>query len=194
MDPLTAATSFATVIGLLCNFRQERGAAETATDADFLTWLEKHNHQDIKKLIEQNAALQTGIAKLLRADHKVMLEKLDSISGLLATLLSRVPDFRDVAVTMVPKAELSDQAVSILRQLAQSNSAFFFSMKWIGGFQLQLEQGGRIEFSDQRFLNDDLDQLVHNGLLSLTYSGDGKNEIYGITRNGARLIAAIDGK
>ena len=59
---------------------------------------------------------------------------------------------------------------------------------------LQLEQGGNVEFSQARFLGDDLNQLVANGLLSLNHTSDGKNGIYGITRNASRLIEAIDGK
>ncbi len=196
MDPLTAAGAFATIMQLVCNYRQEKGGAEALDHQKFIEWLDYHRHEEIINLICNTAALRTEIDNLLRADHAVIMQKLDAINTTLASLASRVPEFRDLTMTMVPGAEFSEQAISILRQLVKSGSKYFIVIKWMGpgGMALQLERGGQINFSEDRFLDDDLNQLVGFGLLSLSYSGDGKNEIYGITRSSVRLIEAIDGK
>src|SRR5256885_689374 len=111
---MTMANVFATIMQLICNFRAERGAEETADDQQFMEWLQKHQHEDIKKLIQNNAALQTGVAKLLRADHTVIMEKLDGINTVLASLASQVAEFRELTMALVPSAELSEQGISIL--------------------------------------------------------------------------------
>ena len=51
MDPLTASTTLATIVGLISNFRQERGAKEALDHQKFMEWLEYHRHEDIKNLI-----------------------------------------------------------------------------------------------------------------------------------------------
>jgi hypothetical protein len=51
MDTLTASTAFATIVGLISNFRQERGAAEQLDHRQFIEWLDYHQHQEIKDLI-----------------------------------------------------------------------------------------------------------------------------------------------
>ena len=194
MDPLTLAGTFATIMGLVCNYRQEKGAAEALDYQKFIDWLEYHRHEEIKKLICNTAALQGEIDKLLRADHAAIMEKLDAVNTTLATLTSHVAEFRGLTLTMMPGAEISDQAVSILRQLVNSNSSFFLHIKFIGGYCLQFGEGdGGINIDEVRFLEDDLDKLVGLGLLALDYGSDGTH-IYRITRSSVRLIEAIDGK
>lgn len=148
MDPLTAAGAFATIMQLVCNYRQEKGAAKALDHQTFIEWLEYHRHEEIKNLICNTAALRTEIDNLLRADHAFIMQKLDAINTTLASLASRVPEFRDLTMTMVPGAELSEQSISILRQLVNSGSKYFLIIKWMGpgGLALSLERGGQIEF------------------------------------------------
>lgn len=178
---------------LVCNYRQENGAAEELDHQKFIEWLEYHRHEEIKNLICKNAALRTDIDNLLRADHAVIMQKLEAIYTTLATLTSHVAEFRGLTLTMMPGAELSDQAVSILRQLVRSNSRYFFKLDHFGGYILQFEMGGHLEHPEPRFLDDDLSKLIGLGLLALEYGGSG-TEIYKITRSSVRLIEAIDGK
>jgi hypothetical protein len=196
MDALSVAGAFGTIVQLICNYRAEKGAAAALDHQQFVEWLNYHHHEEIKNLICSTAAVRAEVDALLRADHTLIMAKLDAINTTLASLTSRVPEFRALAVTMVPGAEFSEQAISILRQLVKSDSKWFIVIKWMGpgGIALQLERTGHVEFSEDRFLEDDLNHLVANGLLSLSYSSDGKNDIYGITRNAARLVEAIDGK
>ena len=196
MDPLTAAGAFATIVQLICNYRQEKGEAEALDHQKFIEWLAYHKHEEIIKLICNTAAVRAEVDALLRADHAVIMAKLDGINTTLASLTSRVPELRGLTMTMVPGAEFSEQAISILRQLVKSGSKYFLLIRWMGpgGIGLQLERGGNVEFSEERFLEDDLSHLASNGLLSFRYTSDGKSEIYGITRNAMRLIEAIDGR
>ena len=194
MDLLTTAGTFGTIMGLICNYRQEKGAADALTHQKFIEWLEYHRHEEIKNLICSTAAIRSDIDNLLRADHDVVMQKLEAINTTLATITSHVEEFRGLTLTMVPGAELSDQAVSILHQLVNSNSSYFMCLLFMGGgsFAMQLEEGKPVEITEPRFLDDDLNKLCGLGLLALEYGGDGTTRIYKITRSASRLIEAID--
>ena len=194
MDPLTLAGAYATVIGLICNYRQEKGAAEALDSQKFFEWLEYHRHEEIKNLICNTAVLRKEIDDLLRQDHTLIMQKLDAIGITLAALVSHVTEFRALTLTMVPGAELSDQSVSILRQLVTSNSSYFTKMAMRFGPMLHLESGGQIQYTELRFLNDDLDKLVSLHLLSRSLSSSGNEQIFRITREALRFIEATDGK
>ncbi len=195
MDALTAAGAFGTIVQLICNYRAEKGADAALNHQQFVEWLDYHRHEEIKNLICNTAALRTEIDNVLKADHVVIKEKLDAINTTLATLTSHVTEFRGLTVTMMPGAELSEQAISILRQLVRSGSSWFISHRMFRApCLLRLEQRGQIKFSEHQFLDDDLYQLVASGLLSHRYTNDGKNEVYGTTRNAKRLLEVIDGK
>ncbi len=109
----------------------------------------------------------------------------------LATLLSRVDEFRGLALTMVPSSVLSAQALSILRQLVGSGSSCFFRVKHFRGDLLQLDRGGQIQLDELRFLDDDLRKLVSVGVVTLDNNRSG-GEIYRITRDAVRLLEAVD--
>ena len=193
MDPLTAAGTFTTIIGLVCNYRQEKGDQETLDHQKFIEWLEYHRHEEIKNLICTTNGLLPEIDKLLRADHAVVMEKLGAINTTLATLTSHVAEFRGLTLNLVTGTELSDQAISILRQFVKSNAEYFFKHEWDGKFALRLWKSGHIDYQEPRFVDDDLDKLVSAGLLAEDYGTSGR-KIYKITRSSFRFIETIDWK
>jgi len=44
MDPLTISMTFATIVGLICNFKSERVSSSKDEYNDFIGWLETKNH------------------------------------------------------------------------------------------------------------------------------------------------------
>jgi hypothetical protein len=194
MDLTAASITFATIVGLICNFRQEKGEREALDHQKFVEWLGYHRHEDLKNLIVNTAALRTEVDNLLRSDHVQMLQKLDSITEILLTLLSRVDNFRGLAQAIAPNIELSEQAISILRQFIDSGGhELFYADYGNGQFVLQMGNGAPIGITEPRFIKDDLDQLAALQLFSVSYNSDG-NPIYVITRGGARLLNTIDEK
>ena len=160
MEPLTGATTFATLVGLLRIFRQERGDREKLNHQQFIEWVEYHHHEELKNLIVNTAALRSEIDNLLHSDHAQMLRKLDRIQDILVGLLSRVDGFSGLASAVAPNAGLSEQAMFILREFVDSGDDKFFCIGCPDGrFVLQLGKRGRIEVAEQRFVKDDLDQL-----------------------------------
>jgi len=191
-DPLTTASAFAAIVGLISNYRQEKGSKEALDHQNFVEWLEYHHHEEIKNLICNTAALRGEVDKLLRADHAIITEKLDAVSATMASLTSQIAEFRGLTMTMMPEAELSGQAVSILRQLVNSESHYMTCRQDGSNICVfMLENDGGIEFTEPRLLKDDLDKLVHLGLLAPKYLASETIDFY-VTRNAIRLIEAID--
>lgn len=187
MDPLT----FATIVQLLGMFKQERKEAKDLDHQKFMEWLEYHHHEDIKNLICNTAAIQTEVINLLRQDSVATLAKLESINTTLATLLSQVEGFKGLSKILMPAAELSDQAISTLCQLVDSNATNFIYQELQDGAIFQAEGGEPFTYTDPRFLSDDIDSLERCGLIVQRPSGDPYCKIYGITRAGARYIETI---
>jgi hypothetical protein len=191
MDPIIASTTFATVVQLLGMYKQEHKDAKDLDHQKFMEWLAYHHHEDIKNLISSTAAIQSQVNQLLHQDHAVIMARLNEISGMLATLLSRVDGFKGLAKAINPSAELSDQPISILRQLLNSDSNHFFLVELGNCYTLPLNAGGYIEQSEPRFLTDDLEKLAELGLLLPGYSENGKR-IFKLTRAAAKYIAMLD--
>src|SRR5438128_11226743 len=110
MDALTGAGALGTIVQLICNYRAEKGAGAALNHQQFIEWLDYHRHEEIKNLICNTAALRTEVDTLLRADYAIIMGKLDAINTTLALLTSRVPEFRGLALAIMPNAELSEQA------------------------------------------------------------------------------------
>jgi len=66
-------------------------------------------------------------------------------------------EFRGLAIMMVPRVDLSEQAISILRQLVNSGSRWFTRLRQLGAVSsYHLETGGQVRYEDLRFGDDDL--------------------------------------
>ena len=60
------ASAFATIIGLLCNFKNESRTNEEQTTKEFETWLQKKNHSEVLDYILENNKILVGLEKLLK--------------------------------------------------------------------------------------------------------------------------------
>lgn len=182
------AESFATIVGLLGQYRSEKGAQARLEFNDFMEWLAKANHTEIKDLLELNTQATIHIKALLNQDHKIFKEKLDKIDAAITAFASAIEGFDMLARVVNPDASLSAQAVNILEQFQASGATKVLEIKMMGGTIYQfLEVNGGLEISEQRFVEDDLNTLVEYGLLRHDYNSKGDN-IYIFTRAASRLV------
>ena len=191
IDPTIAATTFATIVGLICNFKQERRENNALNREAFLSWLEDHKHQDLKEFIINSHEVAVEIDILIKADTKTIISKLQQIDSVLVTILGRIDGLQGFAHAMRPDDGLSDQAISILRQLVNSTSKDFVRIQYLGGVMFSLTRGGAVEIAEQRFVDDDLKVLTGLGLLNYRAGSNG-SDFFGITREAVKLIEAID--
>lgn len=192
MDPLTAATLFATVVSLLADFKAQRRDRSADEFNDFMTWLVQSNHSELADLLRQNVATAIGIKALLNEDRETLRARLDHLDRSLASLASAVDGFKELSIALRPEAQLSDQAISTLKQFDQSGGSHALEVRFDGRFFLKVMEGPQveIEFSDLRFAEDDLASLVQLGLLRLTYNPAG-TPIYVFTRRASELARGL---
>ncbi|MCP5489324.1 MAG: hypothetical protein H7A43_11835 [Verrucomicrobia bacterium] len=86
MDPMTAATLNATIVGLLCTFRQERRDRNDLTRKQFTDWLEAQHREDLKEIIIRSTELPSEIDRLLKKDVKELLLATSQMRATLASL------------------------------------------------------------------------------------------------------------
>lgn len=159
---------------------------------DFMEWLTKANHVEIKELLELNVNTTIHIKALLNQDHKVFKEKLDKIDKAITAFASTIEGFDVLANAVNPNAVLSTQAVNILEQFQESGATKILELKMMGGTQYKfLETSGSLDIADFRFVEDDLKTLIEYGLLRHDYNSKGDN-LYIFTRAASRLVSNVN--
>jgi hypothetical protein len=183
------AESFAAIVGLLGQYRSEKGSQVQLEYNDFMEWLAKANHNEIKDLLEINTNATVYIKALLNQDHKLFKQKLDKIDSAITAFASTIEGFDALAQSINPDSVLSEQAISILEQFHESGASKVLELKMMGGTEYMfLETSGNLEIAEPRFVEDDLKTLIEYGLLRHDYNSKGDN-LYIFTRAASRLVA-----
>lgn len=189
MEALTSATTFASIVGLLSNFKSERKSASDDEYKEFILWLSDKRHKSLLNEISSNHMLGLGIKSLLSQNHDAVLQKLSALDETLLILSASIGGFKEISDAIAPNSELSEQAISILEQLDNSGGSFFQELKMLAGTTFSImDASGNIEINEPRFIEDDLNQLVNLGLLIFDYSPKG-NRNYRITRLAVKLLS-----
>jgi len=124
MDPISALV---TLVGLLCNWKQERGAVAQERFQDFMLWLQQHHYNDLRSRIIDSAELTRELDAFLHEDFQTLSSKLDGVSMTLTSIVSRIESLSGLAHGLNAKAEkLSLQAVQILKKAQELNASSFF--------------------------------------------------------------------
>ena len=193
MDPLTITASFATIVGLMSAFKTEKETSKGNEYEEFLSWLNEKKHKEIISLLESNAKTAISIKAFLHQDREAIISTFQRIEDVLVLLSSQINGVSDIASSLYPGEELSDQSIDILKQFIESNGSKFIMAKSMSiGPRLIVLDGDvqSIEYHDVRFLDDDLAILVELGLLRLDYNSSGE-ELYIMTRNSIKYISTV---
>ena len=189
MEPLTAATSFATIVGLLSNFKSERSGTQLS---DFMEWLKDKRHEDVAQSIEQNQMLSIQLKSLLALNHQELVKRLDSLDSVLASVASHIEAFSSLATAVRSDSLLSDQVMSIVRQFVDSGAKEMWERKHLGGTDyLFIDGSGHLEIHEPRFIEDDLNALLELGIFRLDFGGKGTRKFI-ITRQALQLASSRD--
>lgn len=186
MDPMTTAMSFATIVSLLSNFKSERSSGQLP---EFITWLKERRREDVAASIEKNEHLASSLMEILALNHNELIGRFNALDQTLSSIASHMAEFSHLAAAISPNVVLSNQALSIVKQLVESGAKEFWELGAIGRpvpqYQL-MGVGGSLEISEPRFVEDDLDTLVSLGILKFGYGGKGTKQ-YKITRAAVAL-------
>lgn len=193
MDPMTTAASFGTIVGLLSSFINERRNTEELEYNEFVEWLLNKRHATILKELESNERLSRSLKLLVNGNQSELIIKFEALENTLLTIASRIDGLALVADVIAPGHELSDQAFSILEQLDKSGGSRISFTSTFDGTTLDVWDGaeGRIELTEERFVEDDLDSLVNVGFLSPDFGSSG-SAFWRLTRSGARFVDQLN--
>jgi hypothetical protein len=194
MEPVSVATAFASVIGLLGQFQASRGSKDQADFNEFLQWLVDSNHDEVKSLIESNTRTAIGIKALLNQNQDILVQKLDALDSALSAYGSLIPGFSDISSGVHPGGgQLSKQAKEILSQFQVSGASKILELHTYDGVDLMYLDGrdGAMDISDPRFLEDDLKTLVELGLLRQDFNDNGRS-LYIFTRAASELVQSAN--
>jgi hypothetical protein len=191
MLPIEATSLLATLVGLICNWSQERGGVEADRFQDFITWLTHHNFEQIRERIFDSEELQRELASLLQQDLSVLGSRLDTIAGAISAVADKIDSLSQVGRALGTDTEaLSDQAAEVLKVFDQSGASrmVVFDHEPVCLF---LPSGMSVTFSDARFLETDVAALESMGFIRMVDQNNSGNPIYAITRAGSAFAATL---
>ena len=187
MDPMTVATAFASIVGLIGTYKAEAKAGEDRNFDQYIDWLRRQEHQHVVALILSNNEFTRSVRDLIEDKHGEVMAKLESLDKVLAGVASRIDVFQPLA-NLVGMLRLSDQSVSVLRQLNEANASQFRIDRGCRAGKtypiLGVDVRRSIQFGEPRFIEDDLLTLCEYGLLRLSHNDNG-DRVFAITREGA---------
>lgn len=194
MDPVTGAATFATLVGLIGQYRGEKKSVDQADFNDFLAWLVETQHAEIKSLVESNSSTTIGIKALLNTKYEQLAEKIDLLDRTLANYASGFQGFSEIGSVVWPNIGLSKQAIGFLTQFEGSGASKVLKVPMYGGTNLMFidaSNRGDIEIEDPRFLEDDLRTLLELGLLRHDFNSKGQ-DLYIYTRAASELVKSLE--
>lgn len=193
-DPLTTATTFATIVSLISDFRNEHNKVAIDDHQKFLEWLSDNRHDEIKIILEQNQETIISIKAILNQDYEIVFQKLHSIDSKLASLLSEDVLFSKLVEAISPEQALSKQALAVLIQFDNSQASEMLEVaKYSDGTLYMFIDGlqGQLNYTEPRFIQDDLEKLIELGLLRQRRNSEGK-KVFQFTRRASDFVKTVN--
>ncbi|MDE0490030.1 hypothetical protein NK638_00460 [Psychrobacter sp. A3] len=188
MDAITLAGSFATMVGLLVSFQSIR---DEANINEFLEWLRENNNENTAMIIENDIELQRQLSVFINQNHTEVMAQLSILNNLMVSVASRMDGLSGLASTFKLNNGLSAQAIDVLRQFVNSNSKSMYRCETTDGRVDYLLIGSTsIEYDESRFIDDDVQNLVDNKLITKKALSS-SNFSYGITRQAVVFIESL---
>ena len=186
MNPLTG---FIAIVSLISNYAAERRAFKDEEFQDFTEWLQKNNHSETLNYILENHTLLVSIQSLLNDNNDALNDNFSYLDQSLTRLASKIDGFQEIVSAISPKLMLSDQAISILTQIKNSNCEYMLELS--GTNEFFFSNSGLLEIKDIIFFEDDLNSLIELDLIRLSHNNNGKRKFH-FTRAGAHYLENVD--
>jgi hypothetical protein len=189
MTPVETASYFATIIGLICNWRTERGTQTIDQFGDFLSYLLQHHFEGLHDEIAHSQELQIRLRDLLSKDFAFISEKLDLISEGMVCLASKMDALSPLAGAFHATGEsLSNQALGMLKAFDVSQA---HEMVWSGGSGFKLTGKGGFHVIEKRFASADVQALLDHGFIKKNPVDNSLWQFFSLTRLGSRYAKEL---
>ena len=188
MDPF----AFATIVSLLASFQSGREGKKDIEE--FKNWLNENNYGYMTAIIDNNESLQQDLTSFMNQNHDQVMAQLSTLNNLMVSLASHMQGLGGIASSFDTNNGLSDQAIDVLRQFVKSSGVEMRHLQtwsYEGQSNIYYLDDSEVDYNEPRFIEADVDGLVHAGLITLTRGSKG-SAIYKITRQAVRFIDAVD--
>ncbi|QWV96091.1 hypothetical protein KP005_11940 [Geomonas nitrogeniifigens] len=192
MDAMTASTTFATIVGLVCNYMGEVRSEAPDRYGDFMESLREH-HDNIRRSIDANSALSNALQTLLSQRTDLLMQKLRNLDSVLAGVAANLKDFGPLSVAIHSEEVIGPETLDILVQFYDSGDGRFLELRGYGhggAIFLPLDSGAEQMAFEYRFLEADLRKLCDLGFLELSHNSKGER-IFILTRQSERYVKAM---
>ncbi|WP_330115607.1 hypothetical protein SA496_14145 [Pseudomonas sp. JS3066] len=192
MEPF--ASSLASIIGLIGQFKSGRDSVKSASFDEFMQWLAESNHADLRSLIESNHTTTISIKAILNQSQGALKASLERIDNALAAITTALDGFAQLSQSLNPNALLSDQAVGILQQIDKLGASKVLLVQYLdtGDTLIPIDgNGGQIHIPEPRFLEGDLLSLTEAKLLIPGRNSHGR-PMWTFTRAAAGFVATLN--
>ncbi len=189
MEPITGISLFTTVVGLICNWKQEHDAHESDQFNSFMVWLTNHNFQSLRERIFESDELQRDLHSLLASDFNSMSKKLDVVCEAVSAIAGKIDGLAEVGTRFAAVSDrLSNQACELLCRLDEikSGQMHYENSPYEVTIAFLPIGSGAFEPEEPRFVHTDIEVLMSLGWIALASRGSGGDPILQITRTGSR--------
>lgn len=191
MNPIEASSLLATIVGLICNWSQERAGQSEDRFQDFMVWLSHHHFEGLRERIFDSEELQRDLASLLQQDLSVLGSRLDTIAGAISAVADKIDSLSQVGRALGTDTEaLSDQAAVVLKVFDHMGASRMVVFDHRPEVRF-MPSGQGIQFAEGRFLETDVAALESLGFIRMVDRNKSGNPIYAITRSGSAFAASL---
>jgi hypothetical protein len=194
MTSIEATSLFATLVSLICNWRDERGRKSDGDFQNFMTWLTNHKFEKLREQISQSEEVTKDLKSLLEDDLSSLDEKLNLITSTVVAVSLKLEQLSKIGDTLgVSTDAISDQAFGILKSFADSGAEKMIVFQWPISIAFDKRGGASpvLTVAEPRFLVTDIESLLATNLIRLTSYNNSGDPIYSLTRSGYSLAQSI---
>lgn len=163
MEPITIVEGTGLILSLIPLFQRKRDTRENAKKEEFYAWLIEHKFQDVKDIITETFGMEVQIEALLQMNQEQLLARFNEVDQKLFCIMNSMQEFRTLVKIVAPKARLTEQEESILRQFVEIGAPYLTNYcnekraKWLAG--------SKEINANHLTINASLKQLVIKGFL-----------------------------
>ncbi len=110
-------TGFVTIVGLLGQWKATTDARDSKDLDQYIDWLRRKEHGQLVHLILHNEQLSKSLRGLIEDQHVNVMAKLENLEHVLSGIAMHLEGFQPLAGALGVQSVLSDQSISILRQM-----------------------------------------------------------------------------
>lgn len=180
------------LVSMLTLFVQERRHRIDLDHKAFLDWLDHHQFQELKQIIQNTHDLSREIDELLLNRQDEILSEIKLVGTAISQIANELKAWKGIAHAVSPKVLLSDQALLILDLAELEETSNLYYMPQHHPYPVLIIGHRGWDAPDPRFLHDDIIDLLSLRFIERLGSNSDGNPIFRLTREGFHFVARME--